>query len=129
MKTGRAVLEVQKRYGSRALILAIGTGLLMLGLGHREACRGLVLGGVFSAVNFALMGQLLQYRLAHHRRSAARRSFAAMMLRYALLAVPLIVAVKSDRFNLPATVVGIFMVQLVILAEQGARLVRTTVKQ
>jgi hypothetical protein len=46
-----------------------------------------------------------------------------------LLAVPLIIAVQSDRFNLSATVVGIFMVQLVILIEHGYRLIFDSVKR
>ena len=56
METDTTVLDTQKKYGSRALVLAIGAGLLFLSLGQKEVCRGLVLGGVFSAVNFALMG-------------------------------------------------------------------------
>jgi hypothetical protein len=34
-----------------------------------------------------------------------------------LLAIPLIVAVKYEQFNLVAAILGIFMIQLVILAE------------
>ncbi len=129
METGTTVLDIQKRYGSRALVLSIGAGLLFLGLGQKEICRGLVLGGVFSAINFALMGQLLHYRLVHNRKAAARRSFISLMLRYVLLAVPLILAVQSDRFSLPATIVGIFTVQLVILIEQATRMLIATAKQ
>ena len=128
MNTGTAVLEVQKKYGSRALVLAIGAGLCFLAAGQKEICRGLVLGGVFSAINFALMGQLLFYRLADNRKTAARRSLVALLLRYAVLAVPVVLAVQSERFNLPATIVGIFMVQLVILIEQGSRLLFNTDK-
>jgi len=128
METGKMVLEVQKKYGSRALVLAIGAGLVFLAAGQKEICRGLVLGGVFSAVNFALMGQFLHYRLADNRKAAARRSLFALLVRYVLLAVPLVLAVQSERFNLPATVVGIFMVQLVILIEQGSRLILASAK-
>lgn len=128
MKTATTVLEVQKKYGSRALMLSIGVGLLSLAMGYKEICRGVVLGGVFSAINFALMGQLLRYRLQENRKAAARRSFAALLLRYALLAIPLVLAVQFERFNLPSTVVGIFMVQLVILFEQGSRLIFASVK-
>jgi len=128
MVTGTTVLDTQKKYGSRALVLSIGAGLLCLALGHRSICRGLVLGGVFSAINFALMGQLLRYRLIDNRKAAVRRSFFSLLLRYLLLAIPLVVAVQSDRFNFPATVVGIFMVQLVILIEHGSRLIFTSVK-
>ena len=128
METGTTVLDTQKKYGSRALMLAIGAGLLFLALGQKEICRGLVMGGVFSAVNFALMGQLLRYRISGNRKVATRRSLASMLLRYVLLAIPLILSVRSDRFNFPATVVGIFMVQLVIMIEHGSRLIFTSVK-
>ena len=123
MKTDTTVLDVQKKFGSRALVLAIGVGLIFLAAGQKEICRGLVLGGVFSTINFALMGQFLHYRMAPNRKAAARRSLIALLVRYVLLAVPLVVAVQSERFNLPATIVGIFMVQLVILIEQGTRLI------
>ena len=128
METGTTVLDTQKKYGSRALMLAIGAGLLFLALGQKEICRGLVMGGVFSAVNFALMGQLLRYRISGNRKVATRRSLASMLLRYVLLAIPLILSVRSDLFNFPATVVGIFMVQLVIMIEHGSRLIFTSVK-
>ncbi len=128
METGTTVLDTQKKYGSRALILAIGAGLLFLGMGQKEICRGLILGGVFSAVNFALMGQMLRYRLSDNRKAATGRSFSALIFRYLLLAVPLIISVRSDRFYFPATVVGIFMVQLVIIIEHGSRLIFASVK-
>lgn len=128
METGTTVLDIQKKYGSRSLVLSIGAGLLFLAVGQKEICRGLVLGGVFSAVNFALMGQFLRYRLIDNRKAAIRRSFVSLLLRYLLLAIPLVLAVQSERFNLPATVVGIFMVQLVILIEHGSRLIFTSVK-
>jgi hypothetical protein len=128
METGTTVLDVQKKYGSRALMLAIGAGLLFLVMGQKGICRGLVLGGVFSAVNFALMGQMLRHRLSDNRKAATRRSLVALLLRYALLAIPLILAVRSDRFNFPATAVGIFMVQLVIIIEHGSRLIFAAVK-
>ena len=128
METGTTVLDTQKKYGSRALMLAIGAGLLFLVLGQKGICRGLVLGGVFSAVNFALMGQMLRHRLSDNRKAATRRSLVSLLLRYALLAIPLILAVRSDRFNFPATAVGIFMVQLVIIIEHGSRLIFSAVK-
>ena len=39
------------------------------------------------------------------------------------LAIPIIIAVRSDQYSLPATVVGIFMIQLVIMIEYGSRLI------
>jgi hypothetical protein len=128
METDTAVLNIQKKYGSRALMLAIGTALFFLILGQKEICRGLVLGGIFSTLNFTLMGQFLRYRLSDNQKSGAKRSFIAMMVRYILLAIPLILSVRSDKFNFPATVVGIFMVQLVIMIEHGSRLIFDSVK-
>jgi hypothetical protein len=128
METDATVHDTQKKYGSRALLLSIGLGLLFLAMGHKSICRGLVLGGVFSAVNFALMGQLLSYRISYNRRTSALRSFIALALRFALLAVPLIFAVRSVRFDFAATVVGIFTVQLVIMIEQGTRYFFASVK-
>jgi hypothetical protein len=128
METDTTVLDIQKRYGSRALLLAIGAGLLFLAMGQKGVCRGLVLGGVFSAVNFALMGQAIRFRLSDNRKAAARRSLYSLLLRYALLAVPLVLALQSDRFNFPATAVGLFMVQLVIMIEHGSRLIVGAVK-
>ena len=128
MVTGTTTLDIQKKYASRALMVAIGAGLLFLSMGQKEVCRGLVLGGVFSAINFVLMGQLLHFRLSGNRHSQTRRSFLMLLMRYALLAIPLVLSARSDRFNFPATVVGIFMIQLVILIDHGYRLVLTSVK-
>jgi hypothetical protein len=128
MKTGTMVLDTQKKYGSRALILSIGAGLLFLALGQKGICRGLVLGGVFSAVNFVLMGQMLRYQLSDNRKASIQRSFLSLLMRYALLAIPLVLAVGSDRFDFTATAAGIFMVQLVIMIEHGSRLIFASFK-
>ena len=128
MEAATTVLDIQKKYGARALMLAIGAGLLFFVVGQKGICRGLVLGGVFSAVNFALMGQAMRYRLSDNRKAATRRSLVSLLLRYALLAIPLVLALRSDRFNFPATAVGIFMVQLVIIIEHGSRLIFAAVK-
>ena len=41
----------------------------------------------------------------------------SIIFRYLLLAIPLIAAIKFEQFNLVAAILGIFMIQLVILAE------------
>jgi hypothetical protein len=47
----------------------------------------------------------------------------SIIFRYLLLATPLIVAVKYEQFNLVAAILGIFMIQLVILAEHVLTLI------
>ena len=44
-------------------------------------------------------------------------SFGSILFRYFLLAVPLIIAIKLDQYNFFSVIFGIFMVQLVILAD------------
>jgi hypothetical protein len=53
----------------------------------------------------------------------------SITFRYLLLAIPLIVAVKYEQFNLVASILGIFMIQLVILAEHVLTLVPTLRKK
>jgi hypothetical protein len=53
----------------------------------------------------------------------------SIIFRYLLLAIPLIIAVKYKQFNLAAAILGIFMIQLVILAEHVLTLVPTLRKK
>ena len=48
---------------------------------------------------------------------SVRRWFALYALLFAGLAIPLVVAIKFDQFNVFATILGIFMIQLVILGD------------
>ena len=60
------------------------------------------------------------------RRSKAKTislSMGSIFIRYLLLAVPLVAAIKYEQFNLVATILGIFMIQLVILAEHVLTLI------
>ena len=50
--------------------------------------------------------------------------FGSMLLRYLLLAVPIVVAIKVDGFNLVAAILGVFMVQLVLVADHLYRFVK-----
>jgi hypothetical protein len=111
------VKQLQRRYGRLALLLAIVAAVIFLLFGLKPVARGLVLGTVFSILNFVLIGQLLPLKF---EKSKGRRyifSLGSTALRFLLLSVPLILAVKSSRFDLVATVVGIFMIQIVVLID------------
>jgi Na+-transporting NADH:ubiquinone oxidoreductase subunit NqrB len=99
------------------MTVAIVVGLGLILAGHTAAAKGLILGALFSVINFVLMGEALPFKLA----ATGRRHFLLAMLsigiRYACLAVPLVVAVKSDQFDLVAAVIGIFMIQIMILGD------------
>ena len=117
------VKQTQKRYGSRAMVVAIVAGFIFIMAGHKPIGKGLVLGAVFSVINFILIGQSLPMRLSHSKRKTVVLSLGSIVFRFALLALPLILAIKYRQFNLPATIGGIFMIQVVILADYLVNLI------
>ena len=118
-----SVSQTQKKYGSRAMVVAIIAGFILILAGLKPVGKGLVLGSLFSVINFVLIGQTLPMRLSQTKRKTFLLSLGSICFRYALLAVPLIVAVKFDQFDLPAAIFGIYMIQLVILADYLLKLI------
>jgi uncharacterized membrane protein YfhO len=96
-----------------AVILA----LVIIVTGQTALAKGLVLGTLFSVINFVLMGEMLPLRLGRSSKKTFVFSISSIFLRYLLLAIPLIVAARYEQFHLATTIPGIFMVQFVILAE------------
>ena len=105
------------------MVVAITAGFILILAGLKPVGKGLVLGSIFSVINFVLIGQTLPLRLSQTKRKTFLLSLGSIFFRYALLAVPLIVAVKFDQFDLPAAIFGIFMIQLVILADYLVKLI------
>lgn len=99
------------------MTVAIIAGLFLVLIGQQPIGKGLVLGAIFSVVNFVLMGETLPMRLGKSKRKTVTLALGSIMFRYVLLAIPLVVAIKFDQFNMVATILGIFMIQLVILAD------------
>jgi ATP synthase I chain len=112
------VRQAEKEYCTQAMMLAIGAALIFLVLGDKPVSKGLILGTLFSILNFVLIAQSLPFRLDKGRGKAFFACMGSVWLRYAVLAVPLIVASKSDSFDFIAAAVGILMVQVVILGHQ-----------
>ena len=125
----KSVNQTQKKYGSRAMILAIIAAFILILAGLKPAGKGLVLGTLFSVINFVLIGQTLPLRLSQTKRKTFILSLGSILFRYALLAVPLIVSIKFEQFDLPAAIFGIFMIQLVILADHLLNLITSREKQ
>jgi hypothetical protein len=109
--------ELQKRYGSRAMVVAIVVGLFFIAGGYKPLAKGLVLGSLFSVINFVIIGETLPARLGKGRHKTFLVSLGSILFRYTLMAVPLIVAIKMEQVDLVTTVVGLFMIQVVILAD------------
>ena len=118
-----AVKQVQKKYSSLALTFSIGVALVFILMGHKALGKGLILGAIFSVLNFILMGKSIVLNFGRSKAKTFSISMGSIIIRYLLLAIPLIAAVKYEQFNLVAAILGIFMIQLVILAEHVLTLI------
>jgi hypothetical protein len=112
-----AVRETQKKFGSRAMITAILLGFVLILAGFKPVGKGLVLGTIFSIVNFVLIGELLPMRIGRSKRKTFFFSLSSIFIRYALLATPLVLAFYYEQFNLGGVIAGLFMIQFVILTD------------
>ena len=112
-----SVRETQKKYCSRAMMTAVLIGLIFILTDQNTIGKGLVLGTLFSIINFVLIGETLPLRTAKSEVKTFGLSLSFIVFRFALMAVPLIVAIKFEQFNLLAAIFGISMVQLVILVD------------
>ena len=117
-----SVKQTQKKYGSRAIWIAIAFGLILFLAGYKPIGKGLVLGTIFSVINFVLIGQALPLRIGHSKGKTFFISLGSIFCRYALMAVPLVVAVKFEQIDLMGAVIGLFMIQFVILADHVVKL-------
>jgi hypothetical protein len=112
-----SVKETQKKYCSLAMSAAILIGLVMILAGQKPVGKGLILGTLFSVVNFILMGETLPVKIGKSKPKTFLFSLGSILVRYLLMAIPLFLAIKMDQFNLVASICGLFMVQLMILAD------------
>jgi hypothetical protein len=112
-----AVKQTQKKFIAKTFALALMIALLFILIGNKPVAKGLILGTFFSVLNFILMGKTLTLKFGQSRRKTFSISLGSIILRYLLLAIPLIAALKFEQFNLMAAILGIFMIQFVILSE------------
>ncbi|MCP3874758.1 MAG: hypothetical protein GY699_16600, partial [Desulfobacteraceae bacterium] len=59
--------QIQKEYCSQAMLLAISIALIFLMLGAKPIAKGLILGTLFSIVNFMLIAQAMVMQLNKNR--------------------------------------------------------------
>lgn len=121
MTTAPTIHDTPKRYGTQAMTLAIAASLVFLICGQKAICRGLILGALFSTINFVLMAHTLQSKIRGERKSAALAALGNILFRFMFMAIPLYVAITLPRFDLVATIVGLFMIQSVILFDHISR--------
>ena len=124
-----AIRQTQKKYCSRALLFAIFIGLFFIIAGQKPLGKGLILGTIFSIVNFVLIAETLPMRIGKTKRKTFFLAFGSLFFRYFLLAVPLITAIKLEQFNLFAVIAGIFTVQGAIMADHLSRLISPAIRR
>jgi hypothetical protein len=120
-----SIYQTQKKFGSRAMVAAVVGGMIFILVGQKSIAKGLVLGTIFSVINFVLIGQMLPMIVAASRKRSVLFSVASMLFRFLLLAAPLILSLKMESLNFVAATVGIFMVQIMIMVTHLLRLIYT----
>jgi len=123
------IRDTLKKYCSGAMITAILAGFFFILAGYKPIGRGIILGAFFSIVNFILIGESLPNRIRSDKKKAFFSSLGSIVVRYTLLAVPLLLAIKLESYNLFGTIAGIFMIQFIILVEQFTVLLSSTLKK
>jgi len=119
-----AVKATQKKYCSRAIVAAIILGLPFILGGYVPIGKGLILGTIFSIINFILIGETLPLKIgAGAGRKVFARSLGFVGVRYGLLAIPIISAIKFDQFELVTTIIGVFMVPMMIITDHSMKLI------
>lgn len=123
------IRQTQKKICSLAITLAIIAGVSFFFFGLKPIGKGLILGTIFSILNFVIMGETLPMKMGQSKGKTMGLSFVSIFLRYGLMAIPIVAAIKMERFNIVATVCGLFMVQLVILTDSIIRLIYTSTQK
>ncbi len=110
-----AVRSIQKKTCSRAMLAAIAGAVALMLFGEKAVGKGLVLGTLFSAANFVVMAHLIQRTLAGSRARSTAAALGSILFRFSLLAVPLVISLRTDAVHFIGVVIGLFMVQLTLL--------------
>lgn len=111
------IKDIQKKYCSRALMIAIAGAVVFILFGEKAIGKGLVLGTLFSIINFLIMAQTIPMRLANAQSKgrANALAFLSIFLRFPILAIPLVISLKMDAVDFIGVAIGLFMIQLTIL--------------
>ena len=119
--TAEPLQDIRKRYCSSALFVSIIVAAGLIIMGQVSLGKGLILGTLFSIVNFLLLGSAIQLKVERTRGKTTLVALGSIAGRFLLLAIPMAVAIKMETFHVVPTVIGIFMVQLMILADYLVR--------
>ncbi|MBU2490866.1 MAG: ATP synthase subunit I [Proteobacteria bacterium] len=108
-----------RRYGRAAAFSALFAAAVCLLFGAAPLARGIVLGALFSIINFILMGRGLPVRVTGDRRRVVLKALSSLFFRYVFMAIPLYLGLTRESINVFAVAGGLFSIQMVILADHA----------
>ena len=97
------------------MLVALAIAGILILFDYKPIAKGLILGTIFSIINFIIMGLMLPARLHKVPRKTFWVSFGGIWFRYLIQVIPLIIAFYVDSLNFFATAAGLFMIQFIIL--------------
>ena len=109
----KEVNQVQRRICSWASIIAIVVAVFFVVFQEKAIARGILMGTLFSVINFMLLGRSIPLALGQKRTKAGVIGLVSILGRYTLLAIPMVIAIKSTSIDFVAVAVGIFAIQIV----------------
>jgi hypothetical protein len=86
--------------------------------GYPAIARGIALGALFSVINFAIMANVLPRQISPSRRRSSLIALGSIVFRLAILAIPLIVAMKYASFHWVGAAIGLFAVPASLPVQQ-----------
>ena len=123
------IREIQQKYCSIAIIIAIIVAVCFILAGYKPLGKGLIIGTLASIINFILIGESIPLKLGYTKKKTFVISLGSIYFRYIILGIPIFFAIKIDGLSLIATVAGIFSIQILILSEHLAKLISSIRKK
>ncbi len=111
------IRKIQWRYCFQALLVAVIAAIVCIILGQKTIAKGLLLGAIFSTINFNIMAKLNPLKLGKSKYKAGSFASISIFLRLGILSIPLVFSIKSASINFFAVVIGLFFVQLMIMLD------------
>jgi hypothetical protein len=111
------IRQLQKKYCSTSLSIAIITGFIFILCNMKPVGKGLILGSIFSIINFILIGETLPAKLIKSKKKTFFLSLGSIYFRYAIISIPIFLGIKYDQFNLISVIIGIFSIQIIIILD------------
>ena len=111
------IRKTEKKYASLTMITSLIIGSVLIAVSFKSEGKGLILGAIFSCINFVLMGEALPSIINKKKRKRFFFSLSSITVRYLILAFPLILGARYKTYNFCFVVIGIFTVQIIIIAE------------